>query len=416
MRKIFIFFFILNTTHQLLIGQTNNYPTTGDVTIYNYSPSLILQRNTNVGGFTEGIQTRLQDGTDNWYFGALHTGQWVVSKGNYANRKMTVLENGNVGIGATDPQAKLDINGDVRIGSNLLLGNWELNNNSWPGSGGFTYSGDDVIFGLHSNGGQASLQIDGAFIQAEAGKTNTYAGTSQFNNTINFPGSGIWNTSGNVGIGNTNPQSPLHIKASTGYGSIRISPISDNAESSMGFFSDANGTSNSTAWVVGNSAWGNTGKFIIGNQTAGGPIIIAQQNGNVGIGTTNPDQKFTVKGKIHAEEVIIDLAVPADYVFKPNYKLMPLPQVEQFVKKNSHLPEIPSASEITKNGLSIGEMQNKLLQKVEELTLYAIQQNKEIVEQKKDRKTLEEKLTKQEEQYNVLLKRVENLSKQLIKK
>jgi hypothetical protein len=103
------------------------------------------------------------------------------------------------------------------------------------------------------------------------------------------------------------------------------------------------------------------------------------QNGNVGIGTTSPDQKLTVKGKIHAEEVIVDLNVPvADYVFKPNYKLMPLPEVEQFVKTNSHLPEIPSATEITKNGLSMGEMQNKLLQKVEELTLYAIQQNKKI--------------------------------------
>lgn len=103
------------------------------------------------------------------------------------------------------------------------------------------------------------------------------------------------------------------------------------------------------------------------------------QNGNVGIGTTIPDQKLTVKGKIHAEEVIVDLNVPvADYVFKPNYKLMPLPEVEQFVKANSHLPEIPSATEITKNGLSVGEMQNKLLQKVEELTLYVIEQQKQI--------------------------------------
>jgi len=100
---------------------------------------------------------------------------------------------------------------------------------------------------------------------------------------------------------------------------------------------------------------------------------------NVGIGTTNPDQKLTVKGKIHAEEVIVDLNVPvADYVFKPTYKLMPLPEVEQYVKNNSHLPEVPSATEISKNGLSMGEMQNKLLQKVEELTLYAIQQNKKI--------------------------------------
>jgi hypothetical protein len=112
--------------------------------------------------------------------------------------------------------------------------------------------------------------------------------------------------------------------------------------------------------------------------------IATSNDGNVGIGTTIPDQKLTVKGKIHAEEVIVDLNVPvADYVFKPNYKLMPLPEVEQFVKANSHLPEIPSATEISKNGLSMGEMQNKLLQKVEELTLYVIELKKEIETMKK---------------------------------
>ena len=128
--------------------------------------------------------------------------------------------------------------------------------------------------------------------------------------------------------------------------------------------------------------------------------ITLRNDGNIGIGTTIPDQKLTVKGKIHAEEVIVDLNVPvADYVFKPTYKLMPLHEVEQFVKTNSHLPEIPSATEITKNGLSMGDMQNKLLQKVEELTLYAIQQNKKIqdqgeklLEQEKNNKELEMEL------------------------
>lgn len=133
--------------------------------------------------------------------------------------------------------------------------------------------------------------------------------------------------------------------------------------------------------ITSNSDINSTGNLRI---TGAGNHFI--QNGNVGIGSQNPDQKLTVKGKIHAEEVIIDLAVPADYVFKPNYKLMPLPQVEQFVKKNSHLPEIPSASEISKNGLSVGEMQNKLLQKVEELTLYAIEQQKQIELLKKELK------------------------------
>jgi len=110
------------------------------------------------------------------------------------------------------------------------------------------------------------------------------------------------------------------------------------------------------------------------------------KKGRLGIGTTIPDQALTVKGKIHAEEVIVDLAVPADFVFHPSYNLMPLNQVEQYVKTNSHLPEIPSAAEISKNGMSMGEMQNKLLQKIEELTLYVIEQQKEIELLKKGQK------------------------------
>lgn len=89
--------------------------------------------------------------------------------------------------------------------------------------------------------------------------------------------------------------------------------------------------------------------------------------------------------KIHCSEVTVDVNIPADYVFKSDYKLMSLKEVEQFVKTNSHLPEIPSANEIKEKGFNVGEMQNKLLQKVEELTLYIIEQDKKI-------KLLEEKL------------------------
>lgn len=104
--------------------------------------------------------------------------------------------------------------------------------------------------------------------------------------------------------------------------------------------------------------------------------------GKIGVGTSNPDALLTVKGNIHAQEVRVDLSVPADYVFKSDYKLMPLKDVEQYVKNNSHLPEIPSATEIKQNGLNLGEMQNKLLQKLEEMTLYIISQQKQIDELK----------------------------------
>jgi hypothetical protein len=103
--------------------------------------------------------------------------------------------------------------------------------------------------------------------------------------------------------------------------------------------------------------------------------------GNVGIGTTTPDSKLTVKGHIHAEEVRVDLNVPGpDYVFEENYNLPSLTEVESYIKANKHLPEIPSAKEMEEKGINLSEMNMLLLKKVEELTLYILQQEKRITE------------------------------------
>lgn len=115
-----------------------------------------------------------------------------------------------------------------------------------------------------------------------------------------------------------------------------------------------------------------------------------EQNGNIGIGTKKPDALLTVKGTIHTQEVLVDLkgSLAPDYVFEnyfdgasklnPAYEFTDLKEVEKFIAKNRHLPGIPSAKTLEKDGLSLKKMNLVLLEKVEELTLYLIEQQKEI--------------------------------------
>jgi hypothetical protein len=99
--------------------------------------------------------------------------------------------------------------------------------------------------------------------------------------------------------------------------------------------------------------------------------------GNVGIGTTNPTQKLSVSGTVRAKEVIVDSGW-SDYVFDKSYKLKALSDTEAFIKAEKHLPGLPSAREVAEHGVSVGEMQAKLLAKIEELTLHQIEQEKRL--------------------------------------
>lgn len=108
-------------------------------------------------------------------------------------------------------------------------------------------------------------------------------------------------------------------------------------------------------------------------------VIKCDASGNIGIGTANTfGYKLAVNGTIGAKEVKVEITSPwPDFVFDINYKLRTLYEVEQFIKLNNHLPEIPSEVEIRDSGIGLGEMNAKLLQKVEELTLYLIEIKKE---------------------------------------
>jgi len=120
-------------------------------------------------------------------------------------------------------------------------------------------------------------------------------------------------------------------------------------------------------------------KFNVRAMSNGGVtnVIIANASGNVGIGTTpGATYKLAVNGSIRAKEIVVDTGW-SDFVFADNYKLPSLPEVEQFISENKHLPGIPSEAEVKANGVTLGNISSKLLQKVEELTLYVIELKKE---------------------------------------
>lgn len=105
-------------------------------------------------------------------------------------------------------------------------------------------------------------------------------------------------------------------------------------------------------------------------------------NGNFGVGTSNPKNKLDVNGTIHSREVKVDVNGWSDFVFKKEYKLPTLEEVENHIAEKGHLENIPSEEEVLKNGINLGEMNAKLLQKIEEITLYMIDQNKQIIDLK----------------------------------
>lgn len=115
-------------------------------------------------------------------------------------------------------------------------------------------------------------------------------------------------------------------------------------------------------------------------------------NARMGVGTNDPEYHFTNVGTTLCKEITImefDIASVPDYVFEEGYNLRSLAQVEKYIKENKHLPGIPAGEEMKKNGMKVGSMSLRLLEKIEELTLYTIDQQKQIEELESELSELE---------------------------
>mgnify|MGYP003860496621 CR=1 FL=1 len=137
-------------------------------------------------------------------------------------------------------------------------------------------------------------------------------------------------------------------------------------------------------------------------------------NGNVGIGTGTPDAKLTVAGNINACEVKVEVNAGADFIFGESYQPITLKELESYIYQHKHLPDIAPASEMEANGIQLAEMNIKLLQKIEELTLYTIDQENRLEKLEGENQVLKQKNIKMEtiiEQLQSLQNRIDQLEK-----
>ena len=247
-----------------------------------------------------------------------------------------VIKNSNIGLGTSTPSEKLHIIGNMLV--NYIDPTFQFQNNGID-KGFLQLNGNDIRIGTNS------INTTGKFVVRTNGIDQVYV-----------------DQNGNMGFNVSTPLSRLHILTGD-----------DASISSHGYLMLGS--------VTGSNVIFDNNEIMARSNGTASTLVLQNDGGAVRIGnvTVPSGYKFAINGKMICEEVKVKLSTAwPDYVFNETHQLMPIEKLSQFIQANKHLPNIPSAASVESNGIEVGDMQKKMMEKIEELTLYIIEQDKRI--------------------------------------
>ncbi len=417
---------VYNTTSKVGIGTTT--PLAPLNVKYNGGAGIVIQKTNDYPSLqfleNSGDKWDLADNANRFDFR-------FTPSGGTTSTTLTIRETGNVGIGNAVPQEKLHVNGNVRseTGNYFFGGIQKLYGDK---------ASSLQFYGNHSTVSQFLMRdLEGSIYGRLIGSGNgqyfglmdkdaKYFLLNDYNNNISFRLSDTermrLTNDGNLGIGTTVPTQKLHVQGNirVNSGSVYLGAVqrllgdastalywdSNHSTSSQMIYRDkenevygrvigqSNGTvfglmDNETKWMIKRTSSANITGLYAGNNTA--PKMSILDNGNIGIGTTNPTDKLSVNGKVRSKEIVVELVNWPDYVFKPEYKMPTLQQEEEYIKLKGHLSGFESEAEMGDN-LTLGEVTIRQQEKIEQIMLHLIEMDKKMEALTKENEQLKKRL------------------------
>lgn len=363
--------------------------------------------------------------------------------GQSAAQENVIPENGNVGLGTTSPSARLQVAGSARIDSTLVVNDSVTMTSSARVGADLKVDGDLYLPNITtlSHLGTENILVSGANGLVQNFSFPNFAGTI-YSLSCDLAGvNPVWNNGPDkifvgcpavrVGIGTTNPEFTLDVRGDAKTSGHLWANQSLSVGTTAGTFAKVNILNTNRPAVIYANTVGNTQQYQrlmrfeynnpdtkimeVFNTATNQLAFELKSDGamNIHNGTTRifhlgtegslelksgnlQTFKVETNGLIRGRRMKLDLNTWADYVFEPGYKLMPLSEVETFVKAEKHLPNVPSEQELKAEGADVMQLNKILMEKVEELTLYLIQQNKDTEALKMQLETLKAKVVELE--------------------